>query len=494
MQNDFSKPMYGVYIVGVSMLLIPVNLLLLEGQLPGARWLVPLLTFLFVLIGNGMQSIYAQWLGKRSTRDALVYDQNTFTKYHYTHAILPLLFAIGFSIVLCLLLRVYMEEYLYEVYLKQLYENNPNAYYVEESFVPYLAAVLCFVSQFAGIVIWFYPPARLYSYSAFYVLMWSMSILFVEFCLYAFTGGIALHPELQGIFMGCLTVFGICMLVIYSQGKLENSYRGSVVSIFTPEDRLYNVFLILALLVVLCVVFAIVYVVVNGLYTLISLIIWLILYFILRREAEDDPVKQYEYFGSAQRYSYKLQQNNAGDMISLLLALLLLAVLLFIGIKTGWLKGVAVRFYEWLRTVLGAIFQKRDRDGAKDAQFIQNYVDEKRKTQNALIRKYQMLAENVRSYKAFLQQLSHLPDADAQLCFAYAVLVRAYGMGNVPLKQSDTPREVMHKVMKYVSGGEEICPITEAFETIWYANGSVPVEEETAIVHTMCEIIHRYMA
>lgn len=490
MQNDFSKPLYGIYIVGVTMLLIPVNLLLLEGTIPHTHWLVPLLTFFFVLIGNGMQSVYSQWLGKRNTRDALVYDQNTFAKYHYTHAILPLLFAIGISVVLCLLTRAYMKGYLYEIYLQELYEGNPNAYYAEESLVPYLGAVLCFVSQFAGIFIWFYPPARLHS---IYTLIWSLAILFLEFCLYAFTGGLAYHPGLQTLFVGCLTIFCICLTILFNQGNLESSYRGSVVSIFKTEDRLYNIFLVLLLFVALAVVLAVVYVIVNGLFTLFSIIVWLVLYVILRREAEDDPVKQYEYFGTAEQYSYKLQQNNAGDTIGLLLALVLTAILLFLGFKTGWLQKVAVRFYEWLCTVLGAILQKRDLANRQEDMFVQNYVDEKRKTQNALIRKYQMMAEDIHTYKAFLQQLSRLPDADAQLCFAYAVLVRAYAMGNVPLKQSDTPREVEKIVLRTVSG-EEICPITDAFEKIWYAEKSIPLEEETAILHSICEIIHRYIA
>lgn len=490
MQNDFSKPLYGIYILGVTTLLIPVNLLLLEGTIPHTHWLVPLLTLFCVLLGNGMQNVYAQWLGKKSTRDALVYDQNTFIKYHYTHAILPILFAIAISVVLCILTRAYMKEYLYEVYLQQLYEGNPNAYYVEESIVPYLGAVLCFVSQFAGIFIWFYPPARLHS---IYTLIWSLAILFLEFCLYAFTGGFVYHPELQNYFVVCLTLFCICLTILFNQGNLESSYRGSVVSIFKTEDRFYNIFLVLLLFVALGIVLAVVYVIVNGLFTLFSVITWLVLYVILRREAEDDPVKQYEYFGTAERYSNQLQQSNAGNTIGMLLAMVLIVILLFIGFKTGWFQKIAIQFYTWLCTVLGAVFQKRNSmDGSEDT-FIQNYVDEKRKTQNALIRKYQMMAEGVHTYKAFLQQLSRLPDADAQLCFAYAVLVRAYTMGNVPLKQSDTPREVEKIVLRTVSG-DEICPITNAFETIWYAEKSIPLEEETAVLHSICEIIHRYMA
>jgi len=166
--------------------------------------------------------------------------------------------------------------------------------------------------------------------------------------------------------------------------------------------------------------------------------------------------------------------------------------LVFIGIKTGWFKKALAGITHWFMDIFGAILQKRNPAGHPEETFYQNYVDEKRKTQNALIREYEKLAEHVTSYKDFLQQLSRMPDAGAQLCFAYAVLVRMYAQGNVNLKQSDTPREVEFKVLRAVAG-EEIRPITAAFEKIKYAEEEVPMEEAAEILKSMCEIIHRYM-
>ncbi len=489
MQKGFALFMSGISVLGVTMLVIPVNLLLLAGTFPGSQWLVPLLTICFVFSGNCMQRIYAGWLGKRATGDALTYDVNTFKQYHYTHAIIPILIAISISVLLGVLAHRYMPEYLYEVYLEQLYQGNPYAQYVEESLVPYIGAVLCFVSHLAGIIIWFYPPVRL---NSIYTLLWALGILFIEFCLYIFTGGLSAQQSLQSIFVGCLTVFCICITVLYNQGNLESSYRGSVVSIFKTEDRLYNIFLVLLMFVVLAVVLGIAYLVVNGLYTLITTIIWFLLYRILYANAADNPSKQYEYLEMAENHGKRLEGSGAGNYVGLLIGLAVLATLLFIGFKTGWIKRKCIELYQWLQEVFGAILQKRNPAGHPEEVFYQNYVDEKRKTQNALIREYEKMAEHIQSYKEFLQHLSHLPDANAQLCFAYAVLVQMYYKGNVNLKKSDTPREVEHKVLRALSG-EEIKPITAAFERIKYEQKELPLEEASAILNSMCEIIHRYM-
>ena len=489
MQSGFSVFLRGISVLGVTMLVIPVNLLMLEGTFPNSWWIVPLLTIVFVFLGHGMQIVYAAWLGKKNTNDALAFDVHTFNRYQYTHAIIPILIATGLSASLCLLTRQYMQGYLYEVYLEQLYQGNPNAYYVEESLVPYIGAVLCFISQLAGIIIWFYPPLRL---NSVYTLLWAMGILFIEFCLYIFTGGLVTYQHLQGVFVGCLTLFCVCITILYNQGNLESSYRGSVVSIFKTEDRLYNMLLVLLLFAALGVVLLLSYVVVNGIYSLVTTIIWFVLYRILYDDAADDPSRQYEYLEMAERHGERIKGSNTGNYIGLFIGIASIAVLLFIGIKTGWIKNTFIRLYLWLYEVFGAILQKRNPAGHPEETFYQNYVDEKRKTQNALIREYEKLAEHVTSYKDFLQQLSRMPDAGAQLCFAYAVLVRMYAQGNVNLKQSDTPREVEFKVLRAVAG-EEIRPITAAFEKIKYAEEEVPMEEASEILKSMCEIIHRYM-
>ena len=489
MQKNFSIFLRAVSVLGVTMLVIPVNLLLLAGTFPSSGWIVPLMTVFLVFLGNCMQSVYAAWLGKQSAADAYTYDVHTFNRYHYTHAIIPILIAVGISVLVGVLSHGYMKEYLYEVYLEQLYQNNPNAYYVEESLVPYLGAVLCFTSQLAGIVIWFYPPVRL---NTVYTLLWALGILFIEFCLYVFTGGMTAHSNIQTVFVLCLTVFCVCITLLYNQGNLEESYRGSVVSIFNTEDRLYNMFLVVLLFLALGITLLLSFVVVNGIYSLVMTVVWFLLYRILYAGAADNPSKQYEYLEMAEKHGERIQNNGTGNFIGLFIGLAIMAILVFIGFRTGWFKRVFVRLYQWFLEVFGAIMQKRNPAGHPEETFYRNYVDEKRRTQNAMIREYEKMAEHIETYKDFTQHLSRLPDASAQVCFAYAVLVRMYARGNVNLKRSDTPREVEFKVLRAVSG-EEIRPITAAFEKIKYAGEELPIEEAAAVLKSMCEIIHRYM-
>lgn len=488
-QDGFSVFLRGISVVGAAMLVIPVNLHLLDGTFPGSRTVIPLITFLLVCLGNFMQSIYCAYLGKRATANALYYDVNTFTKYHHTHAIIPLMLAIGISAGVFFLFRPIMEEYLLQEYMEQLYVQNPYATLVKESFVPYLCAFLCFVSQLVGIVIWFYPPVRLATLTT---LLWGLGILFIVFGVEVSTKGLSMTGSLERPFTVCLAVFCVCITILYNQSFLENTYKGSVVSVFKPRDRMYNIFLVCILFVVLGIVYGISYIVVNGIYSLVSMIVWVVLYKLLFAKAADDPARQYEYFGMAEEYTRQLEKNNTADYIGLLIGYISVAILVFIGFKTGWFKRAAAGIGRWIMEIFGAILQKRNPAGHPEETFYQNYVDEERKTQNALIREYEKLAEHISSYKEFLQQLSRMPDAGAQLCFAYAVLVRMYAQGNVNLKRSDTPREVEFKVLRAVSG-EEIRPITAAFEKIKYAEEEVSMEEASEILKSMCEIIHRYM-
>ncbi len=490
----YTHLLQGSTVLGMAALLIPVNQMLLGIPFSVTPFLLPPVTILLVFLGYGMQSLYALFLGKRSATDSLsTGDVHTFNRFHRTHAIVPITLALVISGLLFWFAYTVLPEYLYEVYLEQLYNRNTMVVLLlgENSLLPYLVAILAFCTQLAGIVLWFYPPVRLVSIST---IVWVLSIAFLEFLLFFYTGGTATQP--YGMAIVCFSMFliAVCLILLYNQGNLEQSYRGSVVSYFEGEERKYNLFLVLILLAALVVLFGLTYVVLHGLWTVVTSILWFILYRILFAGAADGSSKQYEYIAMAEAHGKKLRENSDGYYVGLFIGIAAIAAIVVIAVKTGWLKRIWKQFYQWLWETFGAFLQKRNPVGHPEPEDYrhQNYVDEKRRTQNAFIRDYSLMAERIDDYREFTAALSRLPDASAQLCFAYAVLVRMYEKGNVNLKRSDTPREVQYKVLRAVSG-EEIKPITAAFEKIRYEEGEVPLEEAAAILASMCEIIHRYM-
>ncbi len=493
-KNKYTCVLQGTTLLGMAALLMPVNQMLLGIPFSGVPYLLPPLTILLVFLGYGMQSLYAMWLGKRNSTDSFsVGDVYTFSRFHRTHAIIPITFAIVISALLWIFAYTILPEYLFDVYLEQLYARNTMVTLLlgENSLLPYLVAILAFAAQLSGIVLWFYPPVRLGSIST---IIWVLAITLIEFFLFVFTGGTSSQPHGMAIVCSSMFLVAVGLVFLYNQGNMEQSCRGSVVAFFDSEERQYNMFLSGILLLAMVFLTGFTYVILHGLWTVVTSILWFIIYRILYAGAGDNPSRQYEYLSMAEAHGKKLRENDDGYYVGLFIGIATIAAIIVIGIKTGWLKKVWLQLYRWLWETFGAFLQKRNPAGHPEPEDYrhQNYVDEKRRTQNAYIRDYEGLAESVDSYREFTAALSRLPDAMAQLCFAYAVLVRMYGKGSVNLKVSDTPREVEFKVLRAVSG-EEIKPITAAFERIKYAEKELPLDEATVVLTSICEIIHRYM-
>jgi hypothetical protein len=121
-----------------------------------------------------------------------------------------------------------------------------------------------------------------------------------------------------------------------------------------------------------------------------------------------------------------------------------------------------------------------------------NYKDEKKKLQSADIGDFTELADSTDTYKLFLQRLGKLKTYDEQLCYAYVMLIRMYKKMNIPLKLSDTPREMEQKVSRALTENE-IQQITKDFESIHYAEVQKNDAEAAAILNNLCATIKRYL-
>ncbi|MBQ3955853.1 MAG: DUF4129 domain-containing protein, partial [Clostridia bacterium] len=205
--------------------------------------------------------------------------------------------------------------------------------------------------------------------------------------------------------------------------------------------------------------------------------------------------KNYEYYDSDEA-SNMMRRNVMSPENQYIVAVFFLTILAAGLIVLAWRTGLLKKFWIWLRefidTVLIGIGIFKISIDPNEDDVAYNYKDEKRKIQKAGIRDLESLAADTDSYRLFMTRLSRLKTYDEQLCFAYAVLLKLYKQMNIPLKHSDTPREVEKKVFRALSEAE-ISKITADFESIRYAEHEPEDAEAAAILSNICGAVKRYM-
>jgi len=481
MKARFSLLFRGLSLLAVSMLIVPVAASVLQFSVPAANIIVPPLTVLAVFLGCFLQALYAAFLGKSNSYDGLNSSKHSFNHYRFSYAVIPVLIAAVISVAMIFISR-------WTVNLL-FWADLSDKYITSSSLIPYYVMILCFISMLSGIIIWFYPIERL---ASVYTLIASLAILIIEFCYGTITGN-------SGIFLICLIFYFICATIIYNQSYIQQNFRGSVVTVLKPSDRVYNMFLVLMLLAILVISLGLIYIIVKSLYLLGYSLFAVTVYVALYNSGENSPAKSYEYYGNEAAGIVFGGVQKDTSLIYVFFVLVFLFVLLLLLIRTGYLQRIVRSIYDWIVEFFTTIAIGRDifktalNDWNKnDEEDFTNYKDEKKRTQNAAIRDFQSMAASTDSYKLFMQNLTRCSDTNTQLRYAYAVLVRMYHKGNVNLKSSDTPREVEYKVLN-ATDEKNIHQITTAFEHIQYAEIELSDTQAKSVLNEMCMIIKRYM-
>lgn len=452
-------------------------------------WWIPFLTIAAVFSGFFFQSLYAGLLGKHASVDGLERNGATFWKFRFSGAVLP---------IVCAVLLSFGVGVAFDRYLFHIYKIGAMPVYYESSVYPMLAAVLCFAAMVCGIVLWFYPMERLMSVG---FLIGSFAVLFVAYLLLSFFAIPAIRVLAPVYFAPCMIGYFITATVLYNQRYLTQSCRGSVVVVIRPEDRAYNIGLVLCLFLLLIVSVGVFYVLMRGLYLIFRSLV-LITLFRLFYNSDDAAGNRYRSYGyvtgeEAQKMVFRGQRGD-NNILYVFVFLVLCIILLTILIRSGKLRELWQAIAAWVADFfatlrLGTHFLKISFDPNAEEEEDVNFKDEKKKLQNAAIRDYAEMAAKTDSYKQFLARLSRLPDAGEQIAYAYTVLVRMYREGSIPLKIADTPREIACKVQNGTTDGEAIRAITVAFETVRYAGDDVDRACAESVLSDMCAIIKRYL-
>jgi len=475
-----------VSLIAVAMMTVPFALMLLNGTFPFSSAILTVIAILSTVCGYVMQNVFAKGTHKKASTDGFgSFEEGIVAGFSMKYA--------GIPITVSLILAV-VSGFLFNSAMQSLWKANVISY--TSSIYGILMGVIILTSAVSGCAIWFYPLERL---ANVYILLASAAIFFIEFALALVTGQPGSNTlTILGV---VFAVYLICMMIIFNQNSLQQKYRGSVVSVMTASARMYNLFLVFMLFLCLLAAFAVCYVMVSGLYLLGKIILVFVLYkFFYGVTNPESEYPEYAYLegDEAADLFMKNAMMDQGDRILLsyfFVGSLTLAAII-VGLRTGILQKAFRAAKAWLidffmTMFIGAGIFKISFDPSEDDP-LYNYKDEKKRLQNADIRDFEKLADSTDSYKLFLQRLGKLKTYDEQLCYAYVMLIRMYKNMNIPLKLSDTPREVEKKVARTLTP-EEIEQITKDFESIRYAEVQKSDAEAAAILNNLCSTIKRYL-
>ena len=485
--NPFFNRIFNlVSLIAVAMMMVPLALMLLNGTFPHSALILTTIAVLSTVFGYIMQNAVAKAAHKTASTDGLgSFDDGVLEGFSLKYAGIPITVSAVLAGAALLLHNIVMQS---------MVDSGIIAYH--SMVYSILMAAVVLVSAVMGSVIWFYPLERL---ANVYLLLASAAIFFIEFALALVTS----QPGSNTItVLGmAFAVYLVCMMIIFNQNSLQQKYRGSVVSVMTPAARMYNLFLVFLLFLCMLAVFAVSYVTLSGLYLLGKIVLIYVMYkFFYGVTSPESEYDEYAFLegDEAADLFMKNAMMDQGDriLLSYFFAGGLTLAAIIVGLRTGILQKAIRAVKAWLIDFFTTIFIGSDifrssfDPNAVGGMY--NYKDEKKKLQTADIGNFVDLADSTDTYKLFLQRLGKLKTYDEQLCYAYVMLIRMYKKMNIPLKLSDTPREMEKKVSRALTENE-IEQITKDFESIHYAEVQKSDAEAAAILNNLCTTIKRYL-
>ena len=470
-----------VSLIGAAMLTVPLSILLLGTAFPLSYVFVPLLAVVFSFVGFFLQSVNAKLQNKRKSLDGF-----SSVKEGIVAGFKPIYAAVPILIILVLGVPVTLA---FDSLSRAMFYYGVTFRY--DVIYTVFFALIYLLSSVIGVVMWFYPAQRL---SHIYVLLSGAALFYVESFF------LAIYADFYPRFLIAvpIVIFTLCVLLVFNQSNLQKQYRGSVVSVMTPSSRLYNVFLVFVLFLAFLAVAYVVYILLSGMWIILKSVLYVLLFRLFHTNTVGE-LEEYDYVDSDEamaQFKRDVVSNENVNIIAVFIFIVAIGLVLYFGIKKGFLVKLFVRIRDWIREVISVYLIGREifknSFDPNEVDELNNYQDEKKRIQNAAIRDYDAMADATEDYKTFIRELGRLRDYDSQLCYAYSVLLKIYKKMNIALKQSDTPRQVEKKVERAVEKAD-IERITADFEKVRYAEAHVSDSEAAEILGNICAEVKRYM-
>ncbi len=453
----------------VSCALTPVMYFFFSGTLRGWIWLMPLLICLLLYAGFGMQLAYGRRFGYRHSLNGVNLSIGD-SGFRTSMAALPIAAALLFS---ALTVFLYSEIYYHTTIV------STDLYRIDSPF-PMMAAVGTFICLLTGIVLWFYPLEKIVNIRLVVPLGACSAALIIAIMISG-----TVFSVLSSI---CFFVLFVCVILLLNQSYIARSYRGSVVSVMTPEARLYNMRLMLYMIGAVAAAGALIYVILSGGATLGLMILFTTLYQLLNQSEYSEEVQYHDPDLAAGEFRKSVFRGSpAAEFVFYIFLVILVLFIIFVVFRR--LREIAAGIGAWINEVISFWVIAKSFWVPTEIEIL-NYTDEETKLQDAAIRDYHAMAERAQTYEDFLARLNALPTMDEKMSFAYSMMLRACRKAGIQLKTSDTPRQACEKLRRFdIADSEEL---TAAFELVKYAEQDLG-ERTAEAIQAMCAVVKKYM-
>lgn len=468
---------HGLSFLAVLSVLLPVEMLafffLIEDSV---LWGIVLAAGFFFL-GYGMQTLYAAVGGVRRNRRPGMPGDDRMQRFSVAAAAGP----IGVSLLLSV-----ASYFLFSHLFALRAQREFLAYYNADSPLPYVAAAGMFLGLLVGIVLWFFPPEKLVSSRTVLSGVAGVAVVAV-FSLFL---GESVFTRICAV---CFAVLLLCALLLLNQSHISQGYRGSVVCVLTSEDRLYNSRLMFLMALFILAAALLCGVILGGLVSLFRALMFVTLAVLLK---EDDG-GEHRYFDEPDLPAGEFRKVvfQGSPLLEIAFYLFLvggIVFLLFVLLRRqDFVRAAIARIRRFIEDIIAFFTTAKLMWTEMEVEDTLNYTDERKKIQKAAVRDYVVMAEETRTYAHFLERLHALATADERIGYAYMMLIRVFRERHIPLKTSDTPREVREKLHR--AAVADVDEITEVLELVKYAQRDVG-EKGQETVEAICGIVKKYMA
>jgi hypothetical protein len=441
-----------------------------------------LLTVICVFTGYGLQWVFGTVTHIKRVADSSAYENaENFFKPHL--AIITIIIAIfaGFMI------RNAVNEYfLYRI--KIGLEHSFDKY----SIIPSAIMLLSVVSIITGIVIWFYPFGRVISIKSLLPLV---SVFFINYMITLVYGGVS------GTFVTfCLFIFIICAFFLLNQSNIIRTFLITKTVKITSSARIFNIALILMVILGFIAALFVAISFIVGISALVKMALFIILSSVFRGD-ETVPRETSEIVGSFNDSVFGGlidpidASGNISKLFFIIFIIIIIGVMLFFIINRrhetwAMLKKFIIKAYNSIIDFIMSIIDISR--NVRETYIIPDYRDEETKMDESSVKEYnQLKVQKKNSFRDFIIRLNTMRNDNEKLQYAYATLVGFWENANYGIKSSDTPREIMVKILNK-SSDSEVTDFTEVFEAVKYAEARVDSHHIGIALDSICKLLQRY--
>lgn len=434
------------------------------------------IVFTFMAAGWLIQALVCRISNFERRGDDGIYESNT-KFFNIGRAAVPIVLSVAVGI----LLRAPIDAG-----LRIVAESAGEVYYSDENLLPLLYGALASALMICGSVLWFFP------YQRFAVIRYPM--IGIPFMLAAFICN-AVAPAPLFTVSVCLFVYIVITMVLINQGNITRQYKCvESVSFISARARVYNMALTLTLLVFLALFSLLLFGVFNGLAVLVRAILVLITN--IPDSDGEAPVDESASQAVGMIFGKTGAEKAVNEVSLVFLVAIFIAVVIYIIFRQSeWLRSVmssVKSFFASFAEFLSALFERRRRPAVAESGF-RSYRDEERQRQSFRDRRKNGGSRTpATSFEDFKKKLDLIKGNGERLGYAYSTLILCLLRSGRFIRRSDTPRQIAAKLSQDREY-DGIEGITEAFETVAYADADPGEEKTERALETLCRLVRRNM-